>query len=550
MNASRLVTALIFCVMTCLSVGAQTARPLARVMLIPLDDRPPCLQFTQLIGQIGDAEIVAPPRSLLGRFTEAGRPEEIARWAEEQDLSSFDAMIVSVDMLAYGGLVNSRVHRTPLEVALRRVELVRRLRARAPRVPVYGFNVVMRLAPTGDGRNDAYRDKLSRWAEISPEASAAGAVLREEVARLEREIPAEALADYKRARERNYAVNRESVELVRRGVFDYLILSQDDAKPRGVHVADRERLIALTQDLRLGDRVAVQPGADEVANLLLARALCVRFGYKPRVLARYSSEAIRTSVAPFEDRPLHRTVSFHINAAGGREVTTERDADIVFYVYGSRAEKGVAEKFAAEVARGVDLAGKQIVVADIDFKGDVQGADPAFTEDLLRRNLFPRFAGYAAWNTAGNTIGTALPHGVVAARVFAAAPRYDRARRARIARAQAKFLLHRLIDDYAYHSLVRPETHRHTRTSGLSRDGLDGRDKEQIEEYIRARLRPQIDRLWGGFADRPIATLSRRSSQTARFAPSRLGEVSFTLPWGRTFEAEIDFDLEVTPIRR
>jgi hypothetical protein len=28
----------------------------------------------------------------------------------------------------------------------------------------------MRLAPTGDGKNDAYRDKLSRWAEISPYA--------------------------------------------------------------------------------------------------------------------------------------------------------------------------------------------------------------------------------------------------------------------------------------------------------------------------------------------------------------------------------------------
>ncbi|MCA1604936.1 MAG: DUF4127 family protein, partial [Acidobacteria bacterium] len=34
-------------------------RPLARVLLIPLDDRPPCLQFTQLIGRIGDAEIKA-----------------------------------------------------------------------------------------------------------------------------------------------------------------------------------------------------------------------------------------------------------------------------------------------------------------------------------------------------------------------------------------------------------------------------------------------------------------------------------------------------------
>ncbi|MEJ7616088.1 MAG: DUF4127 family protein [Pyrinomonadaceae bacterium] len=94
------------------------ARPLARVLLITLDDRPPCLQVTQMIGDIGDAEVVAPPRALLGRFTEAGQPDEIARWVNGQKLHEFDAVVVSLDMLAYGGLVNSRVNSTPLAVAL------------------------------------------------------------------------------------------------------------------------------------------------------------------------------------------------------------------------------------------------------------------------------------------------------------------------------------------------------------------------------------------------------------------------------------------------
>lgn len=33
----------------------------ARILLIPLDDRPPCLQFTQRMAMIGNAEIVTPP---------------------------------------------------------------------------------------------------------------------------------------------------------------------------------------------------------------------------------------------------------------------------------------------------------------------------------------------------------------------------------------------------------------------------------------------------------------------------------------------------------
>src|SRR6266446_8001025 len=256
----------------------------ARILLIPLDDRPPCLQFPRMIGLIGNTEVVTPPREMLGRFVKPGRPEEITEWVKHQDLRSFDAIIVSIDMLTYGGLVNSRVHQTPFEKAKQRLQLVDWLRHGAPRLPIYGFNTIMRLAPTGDGVNERYRDTLSRWAEIAPEA-ATDVKLSEEKRRLEQKIPVAALEDYKRARERNFAINRESVELVRHRALDYLILCQDDAKPRGVHIADRERLISDAKGLGLESRIAVQPGADEVAMLLLSRALNRRFRYEPRVAA-------------------------------------------------------------------------------------------------------------------------------------------------------------------------------------------------------------------------------------------------------------------------
>ena len=523
-------------------LSPRDSRPLARVLLIPLDERPPCLQFTQMVGHIGDTEVTAPPRQMLGRFTEPGDPEKISEWVRAQDLNVFDAVVVSTDMLAYGGLVNSRVHRTPLPAALRRIELVRWIKSRAPRLPVYGFNVIMRLAPTGDGRNESYREKLARWAEVSPDAARDEAA-REEVARLEREIPPEALADYKAARGRNFAVNRASVEMVRGGLLDYLILSQDDAKPRGVHVADRERLIAEVGRLGLADRVAVQPGADEVSMLLLARALNKRFRYAPRIAPVYSSEAIRDGVAPYEDRPLHRTVSFHIAATGSREVADARAADILFFVYGSRFERGAAERFAAQVSAAVER-GRRVIVADIDVKGDVQGADPRFTEELRRRDVFPRLAGYASWNTAGNTTGTALPHGIVYSHAFENLRRYTAARRERIARSQAKFLLHRLVDDYAYHALVRPDANKYAREQRLNPGRMSGAEQELVERFIRERMRPHIDGLWGSMKDRPVVelVLPRRRWEAI---PARLSGYRMNLPWGRTFEAEIDFDIEM-----
>lgn len=518
----------------------------ARVLLIPLDDRPPCVQFVEMIGRLGDTEVVAPPRAMLGRFTEPGNPEAISRWVLNQNLRRFDAVIVSVDMLAYGGLVNSRVFRTSQTEARERLRLIDTIRRRAPGVPIYGFNVIMRLAPTDSPTITAFRDKLARWAEISPYRNEES--LRAEVARLEQSIPAAALEDYKNSRARNFQINQASIALVRRGVFDYLILSQDDAKPRGIHVADRERLIAEAARLNLNDRVAIQPGADEVAMLLLSRALTKRFNRAPSVHAVYSSSATRDNVAPFEDRPLNRTVSFHIAAAGGREVADADAADILFYVYGSRAEQGVAQKFVADIEDAV-ARNRRVIVADIDYKGDVQGADPVFTEALRRRKVFPRLTGYASWNTAGNTIGTALPHGIVYTvareRIVSNAP----ARARRIGDAQIEFLLHRLIDDYAYHGVVRPEAKRFAATKRLNPNGLAGAAQTEIEEFIRNRMRPHVESLWRDFSTQPfvVAYGARRS---LALMPRDFANFRMDLPWGRTFEAAIDFDVRVEPIAR
>jgi len=523
-----------------------TTTPAARVLLIPLDDRPPCVQFPTLIGQTSDTQLVTPPLEMLGRFTVPGDTARITEWVRAQDIKAFDAIIVSMDMLAYGGLVNSRVHRTSLKDAMARLELVRELHISAPRVPIYGFSVIMRLAPTGDGRNEAYREKLARWAEISPEAKNDPALARE-VAPLEAQIPAAALSDYKAARLRNFAVNQASVELIKNGVLDYLILSQDDAKPRGVHVADRERLIAEARKLKLEERIAVQPGADEVAMLLLARALNRKFNYAPRINAVYSSEATRNQVMPFEDQPLHRTVSLQIAATASREVMNADDADVLFYVYASRKEQGAAAAFAEKIAHDV-ARGRRVIVADIDPLGDVQGADPAFTEKLLKQQAFSPLVGYASWNTAGNTIGTALPHGIVYSLALDRLANQN-ARAERIGRAQITFLLHRLFDDYAYHTLIRPEARKFAAIHRLNSGNLSGEGEQSTANFISERMRPEVETLWRAFARQRFVVHTKDKRDLVTLAPLSLSDFRISLPWGRLFEALITFDVKAPSTR-
>lgn len=515
-----------------LTAFAQNQTPKSqRILLVPLDDRPPCLQMPVRLGAVADAEIVTPPRELLGNFTVAGQSDKIIEWLKTQDLKRFDAAVVSLDMLAYGGLVAMReMGATTRETAQKRIDFMREMKRKNPRLPIYASSVIMRLAPTGNVTNEAYRAKLARYAEIVSET--ADAKLQAEAKKLAAEIPADAMANYKSARARDLAGNFQAIELAKNGTFDYLILSQDDAHPTGVHVAERESLIKKVNELKLQEKIPVQPGADEVSMLLLARLINKKYNFAPRVLPVYSSEATRQKVMPFEDRKLFETVSYHIKAVGGREVASEKDADVLFYVYASRLENERYKSFADEIEKSLN-AGKRLILVDVDLLAKTEGGDPNFMEEIKRRGIVQRLSGFAAWNTAGNMIGTALPQGVM----FEAVEQYYGSRRSpqaiainvRSNAAQKWFLLHRFIDDYVYNTIVRTAAKNFANSKKYNVFRFTPEQSQEVEAASFPVLRERYN------ADK-VAILANTNCRAG-------DDVSYDLPWGRTFEAEISFDL-------
>lgn len=525
-----------------------------RILFIPLDDRPPTFQWVVKMGEVGDAEVVAPPREILGRFTKFGEPDAIIAWVKKQNLKSFDAAIVAVDMLAYGGLVAMREFETDEKTALKRLDFIREIKKNAPQMKIYASSVIMRLAPTGNVVNESYRENLAKWAEVSVDPNE-----KNLTAELEKKIPAAALSNYKNARARDLKINLAAVRLVQDKILEQLILGQDDAKPKGVHVADRERLIAEVKNLNLQSKIGIQPGADELSLLQLARSLSDKYAYRPKIKAVYSSEKIRNQIMPYEDRPLHQTVSFQIQSVGATEVQTENEADIIFYVYASRFEAGRAESFAEEINKTVEKeqAGttgrkpyeRQIIVADVDPKGDVQGADPKFAEALKAKGIFNNLAGYAAWNTAGNTVGTALPHGFV---FSAAVKTFDlplakwkmsveehRRRQAivkKIDYAQTWFMLNRVLDDYVYHSIVRPQAIQYGRDNKWNVFKFDEEQNRNVENFIAPKLKRTVVENLNAIS--PLHNLSM-----SNLLCENTEDFKFWLPWGRTFEGEFEYKL-------
>ena len=522
---------------------APTMPKRLRIALVPLDDRPVSLQYPQMMAGLAHAEVVAPPIEWLGRFTTPGDTAAVARWLREQDWRHIDALIVSIDMLVYGGLVASRVHGIDEVAALARLSVLREVKRANPRLPVHGFSTIMRLAPTADGRNEAYREQLARWAEISADTRPGEET--QELAALVAAIPQAALDDYRRARARNSRVNLAAVQMVADGIVDFLIVSQDDAKPRGVHLNDRRAVTNAASGHDLVGRVGVQPGADEVAMLLLARAVLQARGLQPTVRVTYSSEHARTMVAPFEDRQLHETVSFQLVSAGAGEARLDDEPFLDMFVFASRHDVDAPARFASRIVTAVN-EGARVIVADVDPKGDVQGGSAAFTEPLLAAKVFPKLYGYASWNTAGNTIGTAIPHGLLAWAGAVLATRCTSPAWTTLARARVTFMLHRLVNDYAYQGVLRPAINADLRRSGRTSLWLASHAPE-VASRIRERIAPELAAYATMFTAGVFVPPAPRPTDVAvQVGAPR--DLDVRLPWDRTFEAAITFDVPTAAV--
>jgi len=130
----------------------------APLVFVPLDDRPVTLQLPLMLGEIAGRRIVAPPRSLLGRYLQFGKPDTIISWLNAGAPPNAQAYVLSSDMLAYGGLVASRVPGTTYADAYFRTREFSMLHRAHPDAWIGAFGTVMRLAPTGvpaigDARN-------------------------------------------------------------------------------------------------------------------------------------------------------------------------------------------------------------------------------------------------------------------------------------------------------------------------------------------------------------------------------------------------------------
>ena len=82
-----------------------------KVILVPLDTRPPCQKMVVDAGKMAGIEIITPPAEIMDYYTRKGDSKAVQKWLLE-NIAQADGAIISVDQLLHGGLLASREAQT------------------------------------------------------------------------------------------------------------------------------------------------------------------------------------------------------------------------------------------------------------------------------------------------------------------------------------------------------------------------------------------------------------------------------------------------------
>jgi hypothetical protein len=360
------------------------------------------------------------------------------------------------------------------------------------------------------------------------------------------------------------------------GVFDYLLLPQDDTADYGWNIAEARALQGKIRALGLSDRAIVYPGADEIGCLLLASALCQQAGYKPSLWPRYSSIHSANIITRYEDRPIQELLKAHLAPLNGVVAASPESADLLLFVnapsqaqgegmyqwlvwrdletlpqaslqgsseetrpyqewiavdngfQATRHEMETPHRSPEEFVRALwsELpTGRPVALADVAF---VNGADFILRNLLVKNPQIAHLSAYGGWNTAGNALGCVLAQAVLRTLALKNGAQPSQTK------AHLEFLFLRFLDDYYYQA--------RERTLAWLED-LPCLGLPSLWEYIADSTRASA------LNDRILSRLTQAAIELEQIfirsgLVSRVRVNNIHLPWQHLFE--VSCDVEVT----
>lgn len=444
---------------------------------IPIDNRPVCYTLAQGISAIDNSiNLLLPPREFLGDLTKYADYEKIFDWLK--NLPELDAVIISLDTLAYGGLIPSRRSSDTFDDIKNRIAELNEI-LNYKHAKIYAFSSIMRIS--NNNINEEEKDYWSKWGkkifDYSFQTHKNGCE-----SCISNIIPSEIIDDYLKTRKRNFEINKIYLEWQKEVFFETLIFSKDDCAQYGFNVQEAKAIELLGG--------FTKTGADEIPLSLLAKAIPVKLKIAPIFLESGEKDLISN----YEDVSIENSVKGQIELAGC-EISSSENADILLYVNNFKEHQGeIVMKIPTEPFSGIwETPKKPYMIADVRF---ANGSDKNFVNEFMKNRLDDKnFYGYSAWNTSANTLGSLICTAKV--KWFANTVSIKNYNEKAFKKLQAV----RLLDDWAYQANIRQT--------------LDKPDNKKLKELMIPYEKQVFEFLNENF------------------------EPEYKFPWNRLFEIEV-----------
>jgi hypothetical protein len=468
-----------------------------KIVILPMDNRPPNYQFIKDFAQIYNLNISLPEKDVLGGYQKAGDVDFLMEWLNQQ---TGDCFIISVEMLCYGGLVFSRDQTTGLSQAIKRISLIKKLKKKNPNAKIYLSSVVRRaLITVNSTRTKMQYDLMNEYLQALGKDS-------QKAFELEKQLPEHFIDDYRHLRKRNHLINIACLDDLKDNVVDLVVFAQEDTFPNGPQKGELKVLNELAKKYDVREKVFIHNGADEVVQELLIRTI-----NNASIDVVYDSESTKKKIMDYEDRCFEENVNSHLNLAGFK---LKRGAKKVLLICGSDVE--MSKKKLDDLLEKK----REVYLCDVFYPN---GSNPILIKEIIE-NL-KTIKGYSAWNTASNSLGTALAQS-------ASSEKKDEYQ-------QFRFFLNRLIDDHLY--------------QGVYRKSFEDAIQKNGGEIYNLKKGSGLLKAFSDFfikeANRFLTNLFKGETIWIDGESLMIDAVVllyFSLPWDRTFECEIDTEYRLS----
>ena len=482
------------------------------ITVIPLDSRPCNHSWIEKFARMSATDLTIFPSNWSGNLHQGLRHDLLEDWLEEV-LPKTDHLIVSMDALVSGGLIQARLARFELSEALARIQLLAKFKETKPDAKIVVFDTIMRTSiTTYDSESSIY------WALMNQYSLALGRFKKnpssehqEVLWNLEKQIPEHIRQTYLLARQKKHEINLLLLEYVHQGIIDDLVLLQEDSMNEGIQSFERLILEATIEKYHLEDRVSIYNGTDEGTAVLLAKILLEKSGKPLRLFVQTPSEKVLQKIQPFEDRPFGENLTKMAQKIGIELVSESHFADMDLFIYteeepydldlaSMNTPKAKKDEIYQAFFQQLNLAlskNRKVAFLDVFFPN-------GGSNELLMEFDYHRLCAYSAWNTSSNAMGTLLANLVMIHVSKEIHP------------MQKQFTIERILDDCVFQTLSRRRINELALQSNINIYDLKHHGAEVLKQ-VQDQMK--IDNC---------------------FYPESKYRVWF--PWNRTFEIDIDVE--------